>query len=140
MALPGLEGYESDGSPSSSSSSSSPTDDTKILPFTVTAKGENEQAAPKQDESHLSTTSHPVSVMMQNKTGPETESECSSLSDDESSDIDLSIDEEAAVAALIGSNAAAEDEEEDCMEVPRTKNEIMDAPIEPTSLDVDIEG
>ncbi len=141
--LPGLEGYESGGSSSSLSSSSSSTDDTsKILQFDVTKKGENEQATvPKQDGSHISTPNDPISEAMQKKTGPETESECSSVSNDESSCDDLSTDVEV-VAALIGSNAAGKDDndEEDCTEAPRTKNEIVDAPIEPAPLDVDIEG
>ncbi len=141
--LPGLEGYESSCSSSSSSSSSSSTENaTEILKFDVTTKGENEQATtPKQDGPRVSTSNDSLSEVLQKNTGSESESECSSVSDDESSCDDLSTDIEA-VEALIRSNAVAseEDEDEGCMEAPRTKNEIVVAPIEPTPLDVDIEG
>ncbi len=138
--LPGLEGYESSCSSSSSSSSSSTENATEILKFDVTTKGENEQATtPKQDEPRVSTTNDSLSEALQKNTGSESESECSSVSDDESSCDDLSTGIEA-VEALIRSNAVASEEDEGCMEAPRTKNEIVVAPIEPTPLDVDIEG
>ncbi len=130
MALPGLEGYASDGSSSSSSSSShSSTDDdaTKILPFAVT------------------TTIHPLSKAIEKKTvvPSETESKYSNSAsdDDESTDDDLSIDAEPVAALNVAAIDDEEEEEAECStEAPRTKNEIVDVPVEPAPLNLDLEG